>query len=44
MRDEKYYKINVKGIAINNYVFDSNERIAFIDSGTTFTYFPSALF
>lgn len=41
-----FYKIKIAGIALNNHVIHDSQtyQIAMIDSGTTFTYLPDALF
>lgn len=46
MLDKPSFEINIQGISINNHPItkaSNNIKTAFIDSGTTFTYFPQSL-
>lgn len=44
--DEHYYRLNLKGISLNNHELAGTELFSngFIDTGTTFTYVPQRMF
>ena len=46
MLQQKDFKINVAGMSLNDHVIDGSDqyKVGFVDSGTTFAYFPRNLF